>query len=114
MDGHPCVKNKVIVTDDQGQKHEMTVWNATDLKKFPVKIETDENGRNTTMTFQNIKMTKPDAAMFEPPASYKKYTNQRDMMQQEVMKRMGIQNMAPGGTPPGTVAPGATPPAGHP
>ena len=23
--GHPCVKNKVIVTDDKGDKHESTV-----------------------------------------------------------------------------------------
>jgi len=39
--GRPsCVKNKVIVTDDKGDKHESTVWNATDLKNFPVKIET--------------------------------------------------------------------------
>jgi len=109
VDGHACVKNKVVVTDDQGQKHEMTVWNATDLKKFPVKIESDENGRNTTMTFSNIKMAKPDAALFEPPTDYKKYANQRELMQQEVMKRMGMPGMpgmAPGGAPPAGAQPG--------
>ncbi len=106
VDGQACVKNKVVITDDQGQTHEMTVWNATDMKKFPVKIQTDENGRSSTLTFKNVKTAKPDAALFEPPASYKKYTNQRDLMQQEMMKRMGIQGM------PGGAAPGATPPAG--
>jgi hypothetical protein len=97
-----------VITDDKGEKHEMTVWNATDLKNFPVKIETDENGRNTTIAFSNIKTGKPESALFEPPASFKKYTNQREMMQQEMMKRMGVQGMPPGGA-----APGATPPA-HP
>lgn len=100
VDGHACVKNKVVITDDKGEKHEMTVWNATDLKKFPVKIETDENGRNTTLSFSNVKVAKQEAALFEPPASYKKYTNQREMMQQEMMKRMGVQGMHPGGTAP--------------
>jgi len=36
--GHPCVQNDVIVTDGKGATNEFTVWNATDLKKFPVKI----------------------------------------------------------------------------
>ena len=52
VDGHPCVKNKVVVTDDKGKKHESTVWNATDLKKFPVKIETTEQGHTTDMVFK--------------------------------------------------------------
>ena len=42
LDGHPCVKNKYVVTDNEGVKHESTVWNATDLKNFPVKIQTTE------------------------------------------------------------------------
>ena len=29
LDGHPCVKNKVVVTDKEGIKHEWMVWNAT-------------------------------------------------------------------------------------
>lgn len=93
VDGHPCVKNKDVVTEDQGQKHEFTVWNATDLKKFPVKIESDENGRTTTILFKNVKPAKPDAALFNPPSDYKKYANQTELMQQEVMKRM--QGMQP-------------------
>ena len=87
VDGHACVKNKVIVTDDQGKAHESTVWNATDMKKFPVKIETTEQGRTTTMLFKNVKLSKPDAALFEPPADCKKYDTQQALMQ-EVMKRM--------------------------
>ena len=34
VDGHPCVKNKVIVTGKDGTPHESTVWNAMDLKNF--------------------------------------------------------------------------------
>jgi len=89
VDGHPCVKNKYVVTDNEGVKHESTVWNATDLKKFPVKIETAEQGDNVTMLFKNVSLTKPAASLFEPPADFKKYDNIQQLMQQEMMKRMG-------------------------
>lgn len=89
VDGHPCVKNKVVVTDKEGNKHESTVWNATDIKNFPVKIETQERGNTMTMLFKDVKLTKPDASEFSPPSDYKKYDNMGTMMQQEIMKRMG-------------------------
>ncbi len=89
VDGHPCVKNKAVVTDDQGKKHESTIWNATDLKDFPVKIQTTEQGTLTTMRFKDVKLSKPDASQFELPSGYKKYDSMAVMMQQEMMKRMG-------------------------
>lgn len=89
VDGHDCVKNKVIVTDKEGNQHESTVWNATDLKNFPVKIVTTEQGNNGTMLFKNISMTKPAASNFEPPTGLTKYDNVQTMMQTEMMKKMG-------------------------
>ena len=89
VDGHDCVKNKVTVTDKEGKQHESTVWNATDLKNFPVKIVTTEQGNNGTMLFKNISMTKPAASNFEPPAGLTKYDNVQTMMQTEMMKKMG-------------------------
>jgi hypothetical protein len=94
VDGHPCVKSKAVVTDDQGKTHEFTVWNATDLKKFPIQIEMDEQGHMMTMLFKNVKTSKPDASVFEAPADYKKYDSPQALMQEEMMKRMG--NMPPG------------------
>ena len=81
------MKNKVIVTDDQGTNHEYTVWNATDLKKFPLKIVTAEEGMNMTMSFKNVKLDKPKAD-FNAPSDYKKYDNIMSLMQQEMMKKM--------------------------
>jgi len=99
VDGHACVKNKVIVTDKAGKAHESTVWNATDLKKFPVKIETSESGQTTTMLFKDVKFDRPDAAQFEPPSGFKKYENMMTLMQQEMMKRMGGGRGMPPGQP---------------
>jgi len=97
VDGHPCIKNKAVVTDKEGQKHESTIWNATDLKKFPVKIEQNEQGTAVTMLFKDVKLEKPDASLFDPPADFTKYDSMMSMMQQQMMKKMGGP---PGGFPP--------------
>ncbi|MDD4869888.1 MAG: DUF4412 domain-containing protein [Kiritimatiellae bacterium] len=89
VDGHPCVKNKAVVTDDKGNKHESIIWNATDLKDFPVKIETVEQGNSITMLFKDVKLSKPNGILFEPPADSKRYDNPMVLMQTEMMKRMG-------------------------
>jgi hypothetical protein len=89
VDGHPCVKNKVVVTDGKDGKHEFVVWNATDLKKFPIKIEQKDGSTEMTSLYKDIKFAKPDAALFDPPAGFTKYDNVMTMMQQEMMKRVG-------------------------
>jgi hypothetical protein len=88
LEGHPCVKHKVVVTDTNGKQHESTVWNATDLKKFPVRIETGEGNAKARMNLTNVKFDKPDAKLFDPPANFTRYENVQTMMQQAVMKRM--------------------------
>lgn len=89
VDGHPTVKMKAVVTDKEGNKHESTIWSATDLKKFPVKIETSQEGMASTMLFKNVKLSKPETSQFDPPSGMKKYDNMMALMQQEMMKRMG-------------------------
>jgi hypothetical protein len=99
VDGHACVKKKVVVTDNKGTQHEFTAWTATDLKDFPVKIETSESGSAVTMSFKDVKFAKTDDSQFEPPSDYTKYTDQMEMMRQEMMKRMPQGGM--GGMPHG-------------
>jgi Domain of unknown function (DUF4412) len=81
IDGHDCVKNKVVVTGPSGAPHDSTVWNATDLKQFPVKIETASvNGNASVILFKEVKLDKPDDAQFDPPSDYKKYDNMMSLM----------------------------------
>lgn len=97
VSGQNCIKNKVIVTDKDGQKHESTVWNAIDLKDFPVRIEASEQGQDIVMRFKEVKLSKPSSSSFEPPADYPKYDNMMTMIQEVMMKRMG----SGAGMPPG-------------
>lgn len=89
VEGHGCLKNKTEVADKDGKKREFTVWNATDQRKFPLKIETKEGTTNTVMQFKDVKFDRPEASQFAPPAAYTKYDNVMSMMQQEMMKKMG-------------------------
>jgi hypothetical protein len=88
VDGHKCVKNKVVVIDKEGAKHESTVWNAKDMKSFPIMIKTVEGGLAVTMHFKNVSFATPSASLFVPPAGYSKYASMQAMMQQEMMKRL--------------------------
>lgn len=89
VDNHACAKNKVVVTDQQGKKQEFTVWNATDLKNFPIKIEQTDARRVTTTLFTNVKFNKPEASLFDPPSDFKSYDSFQTMLQEVMMKRMG-------------------------
>lgn len=96
VDGHPCVKNKVVITDDKDQKHEATTWAATDLKNFPVKIEMEQDGGLVTLNFADVKFGKPAAAQFEVSKGFTKYESMQTLMQGIMMKQLG----GGGGFPP--------------
>jgi hypothetical protein len=80
VDGHPCTKNKVVVTDADGQVQEFTTWEATDLKNFTIKTEYQAEGSTVTMIFRKIDQTKPAASLFEPPTECKRYGSMQEMV----------------------------------
>ena len=73
IDGHACQKNKVTLTDDKGETVEAVVWNATDLKDFPIQMQMDVDGGTVQMKFKDVKLAKPDAKQFEAPAGMTRY-----------------------------------------
>jgi hypothetical protein len=93
IDSHPCEKNKVTMTDDKGEKRDAVIWNASDMKDFPVQMQMTADGTEILMTFKDVKFEKPAAKLFEAPSDFTKYDNVQTMMQTAVMKRMG----SPGG-----------------
>ncbi len=91
VEGHPCVKSRVTITDAQGRQSKLTVWQATDLKEFPIKSEATEEGRTIVTLFKNVQFTKPAAALFDPPTNFKKYASVQEMMMGAMQKMMGEQ-----------------------
>jgi len=70
VDGHLCVKNEVVVKNQQGPVLRATTWNAADLRDFPIQIQTKEKDTTVTMRFKQIQFAKPDPKQFEVPADY--------------------------------------------
>ena len=87
IDGHPCVKNKVLVSDSAGHTVEATTWDAGDLKNLPIQIETQDKESISTVHFKRVQFARPDASFFEPPSGFTQYDNPRDL-QLGVMKKM--------------------------
>jgi hypothetical protein len=73
VDGHVCEKNKVVLTGDKGEKVETTVWNATDMKGFPIQIESPADEGSVVMKFKEVKLGKPDLKQFEVPSGLTKF-----------------------------------------
>jgi hypothetical protein len=88
IDGHPCVKSKMTIDAGNGKTREGFIWNATDLKGFPLQVQFDDPRRPGTMRFKDVQLKDPDAGHFTPPADFTKYNNPQEMMQGIAQKMM--------------------------
>lgn len=67
FDGHPVKVYKAKASDG----NEIIVWEATDLNKFPLKIEMP--GDKAVMEYHNVSTKPVNKSMFEIPAGYKAF-----------------------------------------
>lgn len=89
IDGHPCVKTKLAFTGPQGNKEEAFTWNASDMKDFPVQIQTKDKDSTVILRFKQVQLAKPDGKRFEPPAGFSEYASEAQMMQGLATKLLG-------------------------
>ena len=88
IDGHACDKNDVTLTDDKGAKQRAIVWNATDLKDFPVQMQLTEDDNTVIMKFKDIKLGSPDNSHFDAPAGMAKFDSVNALMSDAITKKM--------------------------
>ena len=86
VDGHPTVKSRVVMTFPDAKKQETTIWEATDLKNFPVQMKVTEKEQNVLVTYGSIQFSKPDVKQFEPPADFTRYDNPQKLMMEKMMR----------------------------
>jgi hypothetical protein len=70
----------VVGGGEKGSSLEATTWNASDLKDFPIQIQTEEKGNTTLMRFRQVQLAKPEAKDFELPTGYKEYQDQQQLI----------------------------------
>jgi hypothetical protein len=94
MEGYPCVKQRVVITDDEGQKSEATVWTAAALRGFPVCVATREQEGTVTVRFRKVDFTPVAATQFEPPAGFTEYADLQAVMAGPVVQFMKANGTA--------------------
>ncbi len=68
VDGHPCKIETVTFTSKEDEvKVKLKLWKAQDLQGFPVKIELPHPARLITVSYTNVNLNTPDAALFKLP-----------------------------------------------
>jgi hypothetical protein len=67
VDGHSCKVENLTVTTHNGQPTKMKVWEAEDLKGFPVKIEMQSSRGPITIEYKDVSFAQPDASLFAHP-----------------------------------------------
>jgi hypothetical protein len=80
LDGQPCVKNKVTISSTKGAAEELTVWQATNLKDFPLQILAKQGDETVITRYRQVQLVKPDAKLFDLPAGCKEYSDTRAFM----------------------------------
>ncbi len=91
MQGYPCLKQRVTITDAAGQKSEATVWVASTLRDFPVCVATREKEGLVTMRFRQVNFDPVAAAQFEPPAGFVTFTDLQALIAGPGMKYLLAQ-----------------------
>lgn len=86
IDGHPCIKSRVVVTEPTGVQHEATVWHATDLNEFPVRIQTMDGADTLVIQFSQIRFERRAAKDFDLPVGTSCYQDAQALSQAVMQK----------------------------
>jgi len=70
IDGHVCKIERATFTskEDRPIVVKMKLWEAEDLKSFPIKIEITSSTRTITVTYKDVNLDPPDPSLFKLPA----------------------------------------------
>jgi hypothetical protein len=69
VDGHACKVENLTVTPQSGKPAKMKVWEAQDLKGFPVRVEIQTDKGPITVNYRDISFDAPAASLFTHPAN---------------------------------------------
>jgi outer membrane lipoprotein-sorting protein len=68
IDGHPCDIYELTTQGKTGRDHKETVWLATDLNNFPLKVISESNGTKVTSRNSDVEFKAAVSdAMMKPP-----------------------------------------------
>ena len=80
IENHLCIQETLVVTETNRPDEIAILRCATDLQKFPIRMDILTPTSTTRFIFENVQLKKPDAAVFEVPTNYMAFTSSADIM----------------------------------
>lgn len=90
LNGQVCVRQKIVISSDGGEKTEATTWESPALAHFPVRIMLKPEGSQVAMTFRDVSLTAPDEDAFRVPSDYKSFESMAQLFQEATAKALGV------------------------
>jgi len=75
VNGHPCHQCEGVVLLNNGLEARLTLWQADDVKHFPVRIEAANGPNRMTLDFSEIRLETPARELFLPPDGFIAYVS---------------------------------------
>jgi hypothetical protein len=89
IDGHPCTQEQLTVSLSDGTTSQISVWRATDLRGFPVRIRADSGTPRFLIDLTEVRFQEPSSALFDIPADFTKYESPKAMFD-ELFRRESL------------------------
>ena len=80
LDGHPCVKHKLVASLKNEREPLGFVWEASDMNRFPIRLDLMLEGQMTTIRLQDVKFGRANASYFDLPAGYQRYKDLQQIL----------------------------------
>jgi len=95
IENHLCIQESLLVTETNRPTEIAILRCATDLQKFPIRMDIMTPTSTTRFMFEDVQLKKPDAALFEVPTNYTEFTNSADILSYAKEKYQSSSNNTP-------------------
>lgn len=86
VEGHPCKIENVVVTSPDGKTIESKVWEASDLKDIPVRIESHIGDITLSASYRDISFGLPDQGLFTIPEKCTPFEKMGQVVEQKTLR----------------------------
>jgi len=95
IENHLCIQESLLVTETNRPAEIAILRCATDLQKFPIRMDIMTPTSTTRFMFEDVQLKKPDASLFEVPTNYMEFTNSADILSYAKEKYQSSSNNTP-------------------
>lgn len=90
IDRQETRRRKYLATLENGATMEVNVWESTEARGFPMRIEGRTSAGTVTATLSDVRFENPPAGLFVPPEGFSRFES-TDRMVSELLRRLTVR-----------------------